>query len=639
MFTCRACLRRSFDALYGCGRPRNPKTSRYNVRPLTRSSRRYATVATYPSSTDATSRSLVPSSAGSYGKKAPAVGRSVEWAARKELEYLKDPFHIANRVSNALKQDNLELAAQITRKASRDTNVTVSWNHLIDYHMQKGRLNTALKFYNEMKKRAQQPNAQTFTIIFRGCAKSQHPKLAVGEAVKLYQSMLSIGRIKPNTIHLNAVLQVCAKVEDLDSMFSILKSSENHLQSPNNLTYTTILNALRAKANKVPAENDGSESLTENELRKEKESAIRHAKAIWDEVISRWTAGSIFIDEELVCAMGRILLMGGYKDIDSIENLLQQTMFIPRQANKEIPQNNETKETSLVVAPRTMAPGAPANPYPTPGNNSLSLILEALQGTRKTSRAGKYWSLFTRKYYVVPDANNWNQYLKAVRQAKNSGRAAMIVQNMPADMIKNQHIRNAMKTCLQDNLNRSALSNATRILEVVGRVPWAPDVRTLRAYLQVGHAFKRSFDIEAKRDYAAAMASWAGQMAGALEKLFGAYQSLVKKSNLYSDNSEDLGRIEAEKAEILALERKMCAAYDILISQHADILGHTQLSKMKLRHAGLTRLINTHLDEKWGRRKPRDEGASETSEMAPAMNPSADWYVEDENVLYEDSHR
>ena len=98
-----------------------------------------------------------------------------------------------------------------------------------------------------MKKRAQQPNAQTFTIIFRGCALSQHPKVAVSEAVKLYQNMLSVGRIKPNTIHLNAVLQVCAKASDLESMFSILTSSDDPLRSPNNLTYTTILNALRRK--------------------------------------------------------------------------------------------------------------------------------------------------------------------------------------------------------------------------------------------------------------------------------------------------------------------------------------------------------------------------------------------------------
>ncbi|KAI1432292.1 hypothetical protein GGR50DRAFT_675207 [Xylaria sp. CBS 124048] len=607
MFACKACLLRSFGAFYGHSGPKSLSTSRYDLRPLvTRSRRRFATATAETSSITKAIHSLVPDSTENYGIQAPTNRRPVEWAARKELQYLQDPYHIANRVSDALKDDNLELASLITRQSSRDANVVVSWNHLIDYHLKNDRLQTAIKLYNEMKKRGQQPNAQTYTIIFRGCANSKHPKSAVSEAVKLYQNMMSVGRIQPNTIHLNATLQVCAKVEDLDSMFSILKASDSPLQSPNNLTYTTILNALRAKADKTPAENDISEALAEEELRKEKENAIRHAKGIWDEVISRWKSGSIFIDEELVCAMGRMLLIGGYHDADAVEGLLQQTMFSPARSVKKKGQDSESKQLAVTTSRPVPARGASAFSFAMPGNNSLSLILEALFKTRKTSKADTYWNLFTVKHRVVPDADNWNQYLKVVYCGKNSGKAAAILQAMPTSMIRNQHLRNGMKTCLRDIFNRSALSNATKILNVMGQVPSTPDVRALRSYLQVGHAFRRSFDKDAKTDYNGAMASWAQQLAVALDKMFGAYQSLAKKcsTDLKHCKTSDLPHLEAERAELVALERRMCAAYDILINEYGVVLTDAQRAQMRYRHAGITRIITDYYDKLYSRPGP-----------------------------------
>ncbi|KAI2637332.1 hypothetical protein GGS21DRAFT_489107 [Xylaria nigripes] len=607
MLSCRACLARSFDPLYGHTRAKSLKTSRSNLQALTRLNRRYAT---HTSSSEVTDLPLIQYS-GNYVKKAPETERSVRRAARKELEYLTDPYHIAHRVSDALKQDNLALAVHLTKESSRNNKVTVSWNNLIDYQIQKGRLHAALKLYNEMKKRAQLPNAQTFTIIFRGCAESPHPKLAIGEAIKLYQNM-SNGHIKPNTIHLNAVLQVCAKVEDIDSMFSILKNSDDPLQSPNNLTYTIILNALRAVADKEPLGEEDPRIRTEEQITEEKKNAVKHAKAIWDEVMSRWTSGSIFIDEELVCAMGRVLLLGDYKDADTVESLIEQTILKPRQAEKRNQKKGRTIETALKTAGPDTTPRAPGVSYALPGNNSLSLLLEATYKTRKTTKAIAYWNIFTIKYNVVPDGDNWNHYLRAIRLGKNSSRAATILQKMPSNMVRNKHIRHALKTCLRDNLNRSSLSNATKILETMGRVPSVPDVRALRTYLQVAHAFKRSFDREARLDYTAAMASWAQQLALALEKLFGAYQSLVKKYDVVPPKnvSPSASRhIDVDKAEILSLERKMCAAYDILTHEHAHVLTQLQLNHIRSRHAGISRRITKYYGETWAkdRAEKRDE--------------------------------
>jgi pentatricopeptide repeat protein len=154
---------------------------------------------------------------------------------------------IAQHVRRTLDKGKFEEALQLTRRAGRDTKVTVSWNHLIDYQMEQQRLHAAVKLYNEMKKRGQLPDARTYTIIFRGCAVSLHPALAVAEAMRIYNTMLNTDRIKPNTIHLNAVLDVCARAGDIDAMFAIANSANEGLRLPNNQTFTIILNALRHK--------------------------------------------------------------------------------------------------------------------------------------------------------------------------------------------------------------------------------------------------------------------------------------------------------------------------------------------------------------------------------------------------------
>ncbi|KAI1155062.1 hypothetical protein F4825DRAFT_460047 [Nemania diffusa] len=601
MFTCTACLRRAFYSLSGHSLPKHLNTTRYNLPPYRtiakppRLSRRYATIA-------------ARTSTGHDGFKASALGRSAQWAARKELQYLGDPLHIANRIRIALHKGDFELAADITRQASKTLPVTVSWNHLIDYQLENGRMHAALKLYNEMKKRAQQPNAQTFTIIFRGCAKSKHPKLAVAEAVRLYQNMISVGRIKPNTIHLNAVLQVCAKVGDLDSMFSILNTSDDPLRSPNNLTYTTILNAMRMNFDKRPGDNEPSERLEDKEVQQEKQSVIRRAKAIWEEVISRWRSGSLIIDEELVCAMGRILLMGSYSDIDSIEGLIEQTMMIPRADNKGL--SGREGGNAALAAPRSTikAPGAPAISHALPGNNSLSMILEALEKTRRTTKAVKYWNMFTIHYNVVPDPDNWTRALRVFHRGKNSGRVATALQNMPNDLRTHKHVRLAMKACLRDNLNKSALDNATAILKTMGQFPNIPDVQSLRTYLQVAHACKRAYDGMAKDDYAGAMDAWAKTLVAALEHLFGPYQAVAKKYLTDPPNTNDpkvLERALLSKGEVIALARKMCAAYDMLNTEHSASLTTAQAAKIRSRHAGLTRIITNFYES--GSQRPSNQ--------------------------------
>ena len=68
----------------------------------------------------------------------------------KELLYLPDPLKLAENTLNLLRQDEHNKALEIVRYASRTMPCTVSWNHIIDYDMSKGRVTPAMKTYNEV---------------------------------------------------------------------------------------------------------------------------------------------------------------------------------------------------------------------------------------------------------------------------------------------------------------------------------------------------------------------------------------------------------------------------------------------------------------------------------------------------------
>ena len=69
----------------------------------------------------------------------------------KELLYLQDPVKLAENTKSLLHNDDNAKALEIVRLASKRTSCTVSWNHVIDYEMSKGRIQKAVKIYNEVR--------------------------------------------------------------------------------------------------------------------------------------------------------------------------------------------------------------------------------------------------------------------------------------------------------------------------------------------------------------------------------------------------------------------------------------------------------------------------------------------------------
>ncbi|RYO76804.1 hypothetical protein DL766_007417 [Monosporascus sp. MC13-8B] len=558
MFTCRACFRRALSTLFEQALP--PKT----YCPPTWRVRKYATAVTAVKT-----KELPDDGDGS----STTVAKSKEWAARKQLRYMQDPYHIASYVTKVLSADRFEEAALITRLASKDKNVTVSWNELIKYQLKHNRLRAALKLYNEMKKRAQLPNSHTYTIIFKGCADSSHPTIALAEAIKIYNKMQNLERLKPNTIHLNAVLKVCARAGDLDSLFAVLEGANTSTHALDNQSYTTILNALRMQIDKQQ-----HRGISESEVRELIKRTIGRAKSIWEEVISRWRSGQVVIDETLVCAMGRILLLGGYYDVDSIAALIEQTMNIPRDVPDPKAEKRESKpeDSNALAVYSTFAKGKAPGAYARPGNNTLSMILASLEKTGKTTHAIRYWGIITKHHDVTPDAENWYQLVRAFRRGKNSMRAVNYMRNMPRDMMAPKHFRAAMGTCLRDRLNPAAIAHATAILYLMKSKLNPADCQTMRLYLRVAYACKRHFEEEARAGKVEkARHGYGRQLQLALGRLIGPYRAVALKVG--ADKVGAVGRGEegaaewmrraVERAELVALARKMIATIDRLVSE------------------------------------------------------------------------
>ncbi|KAL8816972.1 MAG: hypothetical protein Q9223_004106 [Gallowayella weberi] len=96
-------------------------------------------------------RDMIPS--GGLGKPAQ-VDDAAKSKKRKQLDrelvYLQDPLRLAENTLNLLRKDDNDKALDLVRIASKQIPCTVSWNHIVDYEMSKGRIQKAVKIYNEV---------------------------------------------------------------------------------------------------------------------------------------------------------------------------------------------------------------------------------------------------------------------------------------------------------------------------------------------------------------------------------------------------------------------------------------------------------------------------------------------------------
>ncbi|KAL9118087.1 MAG: hypothetical protein Q9187_005372 [Circinaria calcarea] len=465
----------------------------------------------------------------------------------QELRYLRDPLKLAENTLSLLRQDAHQKALELVRVASRTMACTVSWNHIIDHDMAHGKVSAAIKTYNEMKKRAQPPDAHTYTMLLRGLAAHAHYPQALSKALSIYNSMYAENSpVRPTIIHANAVLNVCALAKDLDCLFGIAaRLPTKGKAAPNYRTYTTILNAIRTKAWRQ------GEEYVENESHEQRaalrQQAVLQGRRIWGDIIGRWGDGDMWIDEELVCSMGRVLLLGSRpEDFDDILSLVEQTMDIPRQVPRlgdpsrkthlspiqpgiAVPPSSEPTPVSgslndgqislkegsqgassyALAVPSDMSndttprPGSEFDPLPTsnstirsfarPGRNTLSLLMDACMRMRLTAAANAYRVILTSpdgRFKVTPDSENLHMYLRLLRQNRSSRAAVALVEDFLSDPppgagAQAKTFRIAMSCCVRNSQNPSVGESSIKLLRLMARTLEQPDLKTCEMYLEL----------------------------------------------------------------------------------------------------------------------------------------------------------
>lgn len=383
-----------------------------------------------------------------------------------------------------------------------------------------------------MKKRAQQPDAHTFTTLLRGFAWHAKFPLSAPRALAIYFSMYNENSpVKPNIIHTNAVLKVCALAGDIDGLLGVAaKLPSRGADAPNNFTFTTILNAIRnAAAGDISGEK-ASPAKRERTIQ-----AVLQGRKLWEEIRDRWVNGDLYLDEELVCAMGRLLLLGDNRqDWDDILSLVEQTMNIRRQAprlgdsdknpaahenealgppedsiegNVELqtllpPQDHSRAddEDGLLTpmgnafAPIPAGPGRNQAAAVRPGHNALSMLIYACMRLNLTHAAQNYWGILTNpdgQYNIKPDSENYHTYLRLLRLQRASRLAVELLEEMKQGkldarvQLQTKTFRIALSCCVRDKKNKNALAHAAKLVRMMTDTLPHPDARALSMYLEL----------------------------------------------------------------------------------------------------------------------------------------------------------
>lgn len=374
-----------------------------------------------------------------------------------------------------------------------------------------------------MKKRAQFPDSYTYTILLRGLSINAHLSGVLAKALSIYHSLSAPNsRVAPSIIHTNAALRVCARAQDLDALWGIAgKIPENGPAAANEITYLTIINAIRQNLLI-----DAPKGETEDLAAGRKDRGIMEGRRIWEDIVGRWRNANLHIDEELVCAMARLLLVGSRpRDWDDVLSLVEQTMDVPRLVPRlgtaarseagvprlRAPHVTEEYRTNddhlspgndlnqgdafLALVPQGVG-SAVSNPlsYAQPGNNTLSVIQEACLKIVANKAAQQYWDLLTdpSTYNVVPDLNNLNMRLRNLRQNRASGAAVKLLKEDIIDRgIRpgSGTFRIAMSTCVRDKNNHNSLKHAAQILTMMTKVQEDPDPKAVTMFAELAVSF------------------------------------------------------------------------------------------------------------------------------------------------------
>lgn len=501
-----------------------------------------------------------------------------------------------------------------------------------------------------MKKRAQIPDSHTFTILFRGLALRPDQPQALGHALSIYQSMYAQNcPVKPSILHTNALLNVCARFKDIDALYGIAAKLPSHgAGAADNLTFTTVMNAVRVAA----CENMNRESHEEKVARRQ--NAVLQGRRMWGDIIDRWKKGDIRMDEELVCSMGRLLLLGySTRDCDDVLSLVQQTMGIPRQTP-------QSKQPDRLIGPKkdyvtpevrfpksatqesasTMKfeneilddePGGEFNSvsnhqlsFTRPGCNTLSMVIDACMRLHAIRPAQDYWELFTDPsgpYKITPDADNYHLYLRLLRIQRASRLCVKLIQDIRNSSNKGKLIlqaksfRIALSTCVRDSNNPNVLDNAGKLVQMMLDTLEVPDVPALEMYLEVAkHPRNRDSQtlIEVLRGSVLGFKSWQSYLANS------SHGRDAQETQLHSEH--DPNSLQQKEQEIESLARKLIGAHDVVLRLGEKEISTEQKSDLQQQRKHLAAWVTKMSGMKGEKEQPQQQESTDPMNFKPSTS-------------------
>ncbi|KAF3492250.1 uncharacterized protein GIQ15_01767 [Arthroderma uncinatum] len=440
----------------------------------------------------------------------------------KEMKYIqRDRVALAARVKQLLGLGYEDKALQLVIECEKaKIDCIASWNELMAHTMRCGKKKDAMKLLNDMKKRGRFPNEQTFTTLLSGLATGPSNSLSRSKhdsenAIRLFESMSNANSVsKPNIIHINAVLNVCARNGDMANLWKFAGEIPEHGEcAPNSITYTIILNAIRTSVIEFTDTLDPNEGpRPAREIVRRKRIAVSSGKKLWGEIIRKWRKGDLVLDSKLVTAMARLLAIeDGESSYFDVFSLYTQCMGLPiptaiqpditrlRSIQNEIPKNDEflskeekkakeeerkmlehlfdpidLEEIRTALKEKHKAGKNPEVSFPSPTNAELELLITLCQNIEKNGMASgrHYWTILTSNEEgggkVKPDSGSCHEYLRLLRRHRASAEALRIIQNhmVPEKLLSRKTFIIALSICSRDRNNQNVLDTASKLLDI-----------------------------------------------------------------------------------------------------------------------------------------------------------------------------
>lgn len=317
------------------------------------------------------------------------------------------------------------------------------------------------------------------------------------------------------------------------------------------------------------------------------------ARRIWGEIIKRWEKGDIKIDEELVCSMGRILLIAdSERTCRDVLSLVTQTMGIQQPESliqmsprdlRELDGREGGSTKSDHEMGRSPSPNEPVSdsdevpdnvpgseffplskinskktPFAQAGCNTLSLVIDTCIRLRAIPAAQDYWGLLTDPdgpHNIKPDSDNYHMFLRLLRIQRASRLALEIVRAMRSGHLGSEPIklepktfRIALSACVRDIKNSNVLEHAGALVRIMLDTLMSPDIKSLELYLYVALSSEHS------NDWRSLMSVLRGSVLGV--------RSLRSQMNYTKEK-----RTSSDKEDLVRLMRRLIGGFDIILNK------------------------------------------------------------------------